>query len=560
MSTRTLTRVALSILLVLFVGSLYLALNRIFQADECQNVYTARLIASGWTDELLGGGALIYHGPLRWIAKLTQSSEALYLGARVLFLALFWTNLALCVRAVGIPFNDWRFAICLLLVSSVAPWWDHGFEVRHDNIMLATMLVLWILLRRAAPTRIPMGIWFGLVCALSQGFAFKAFMYWAPLLVMLMVYPPAWEPRRRRLAITLVTGLLMGLLAMWALFLVAGHTSNAKSGFAWAISTSLAVQRFAPWDTLSRLIEQAPFLVALVAAALTSLLVERSAFRSRESFWSSTAPEGLFAILCLVALLANPTPFQYNLLHVVPAFAILALRWSMVWAPRIPIHRGAAVVGLVALQGITFLRPTLRHFSYSNDRQVLLMSLAESLTDPAKDYVYDAMGLVASRKSHTPQWMLHSLIMKEYHSGALPGFATTALAKTPAVLIPNYRFSWLASQDIDFIRNHYTVLSGDLLVLGQRLSAGPHQFQCLHEGRYALSLVQEGTTPPGKPASLDWNGTTLSNYGVRHLAKGITSVQVPEGYSLQITWLGPRANAVPLIQPSTFETLFINWY
>lgn len=553
----------IALLVVLFAASLYLALNRILQADECQNIYTARILASGWAPELPGGGALIYQGPLRWIAKWTTSSEALYLWARVLFLALFWINLGLCVRAAGIPLQDRRFFIGLLLVATLAPWWDHGFEVRHDNLLLGLILGMWILMRReaaTAPPRIPNGMWIGLVCALAQGFAFKAFLYWVPLLGMLLIFPPAWEPRRSRLAFTLALGLGIGFFTTWEIFQLAGTASEAKSSVAWSITTSLVAKRFPPSDTLIRLTAQAPLLIGAVLASLASLSFARSTWRNRDAFWASHAPEGLFTLICFGALLANPTPFPYNLLHVIPAFAILALRWSMGSGSVLPTHPAPAVIMLVVIQGLTFIHPTSRHFSYTNHRQITLMALAEGMTDPNTDYVYDAMGMVASRKSHTSWWMLHSLSMRTYIANEQVGFASAALAKAPAVVIPNYRFTWLPDRDLSFINNHYIPLANDFLVLGGRIPEGIHSYQCLHPGRYLVSLKNGSNTNPSRQVKVQWNDTPITAPSIIKMTKGVHAVVVPKDHTLQVTWLGPHANEVPEIPPMEFETLFVNWY
>src|SRR5215475_7180689 len=99
-------RIVWIVLIIAFLGSLawyssFLAANRIYQVDECQNIYMAKVLATGQTAEFFTNASLFLLGPLSWLTRRLQQSENIFSLARLLFLGIFWLNLFLVALIAG---------------------------------------------------------------------------------------------------------------------------------------------------------------------------------------------------------------------------------------------------------------------------------------------------------------------------------------------------------------------------------------------------------------------------------------------------------------------------
>src|SRR5262249_28866552 len=110
-------------------------------------------------------------------------------------------------------------------------------------------------------------------------------------------------------------------------------------------------------------------------------------------------------------------------------------------------------------------------------------------TDPEKDRVYDAVGMVPTRRSIDFHWFLHSLNIQQFVNGPGPRVREMLAARPAAVFIPNYRTDWLPKEDHDFIAKRYVAISDDFWVLGKVLPAGGGSFEIVHPGRYRVSSL-----------------------------------------------------------------------
>ncbi len=72
-----------------------LAATRIYQVDECQNIYMSRVLASGETGHFFTNGSFFLLGPLSSIVGRATQSAQVFSNARLLSLGVFWFNLAL---------------------------------------------------------------------------------------------------------------------------------------------------------------------------------------------------------------------------------------------------------------------------------------------------------------------------------------------------------------------------------------------------------------------------------------------------------------------------------
>lgn len=538
--------------------AVYLGANRIYQVDEVQNVMMARLIATGQTGEFSSSAPLMALGPLVWLARRATSSADLFFNIRMLFVAVMGLNLLLMVKAAGGRLRSRTGLGLLLLAATLAPLWDYGFEIRHDNLLLAGMLALWALFRRREGPGFPGLFAAGVLAGLLQILAFKSFLYWIPLLGCgWLWFSPAVPGGRWKAACALLGGVAAGLLLARGLHGLSGTWPLYVADFRAARAYSTGqVQRFWPWISLDRLVVQCPLVLGVLGAA------GLWAFRTyRNGGWKAflakdgPAPEAAFAALAVAAFLVNPTPFPYNLVLLVPPLFVLGVR---VVAATLPTDLSVEVRGLaLCFLGSAHLLPwwtaTQRHFEFTNGRQVQLMELSERLTDPARHGVFDGSGLVPLRNPVGEHWLVHSFTLARLTDGTWPSVRQQLQSRETPVILPNYRTQWLPREDQAFIEAHYLALAADFLLLGKRGTGGTTEWEALAEGRYLLKLLE---APPDATVAVDGVPTAT---GIVTLAKGPHRFTYPEQSRLQVLWLGPRATGIPALREPS-QPLFINWY
>src|SRR5260370_39040349 len=125
---------------------------------------------------------------------------------------VFWLNLVLIALSTGERLLSPGGLIALLAAVTLAPLWDYGFEIRHDNVLLTGLLLMWFVLR-VRPMGLPSYFIAGAIAVGLQFFAFKAFAYTAPLsMAFLILAPPAYKLSRWKLILAWVGGAVCSFL------------------------------------------------------------------------------------------------------------------------------------------------------------------------------------------------------------------------------------------------------------------------------------------------------------------------------------------------------------
>lgn len=555
--------------------SAYLAAHRVYQVDECQYIYMAKVLATGrqttfFTDA--SGFTL----PLSWLAKQCSDSVDLFTSARWVMLGLFWVNIVLIALNTGEKLLSLRGLIAVFMAATLAPVWDYGFEIRHDVVLLTALLFMWFILR-VRPGGFPAYVAAGALAVGMEFVAFKSFAYTLPLSVAFLVFPPAaHRASRRRLFVGWVCGALGGFLVARLLYGRMGLWQVYLADLCGISAVSTHTARFAPWATLSRLLIQTPPLLAAIGAALLALVGDLHRRRKAALAWSGNLPEALLFLGATGVLFINPTPFPYNLLQVIPFAFVFSFRY-VIEAANSSIARPSlfALVGgiLVFVQSVPFWAATQRHLERTNARQHQLMCLAEKLTDPQTDPVYDAVGMVPGRPSIGFHWFLHMLNIQSFLNGREPSVSKLLMVRPAAVFIPNYRTDWLSAADHSFVKERYVSLADDFMVLGMILPLGGGAFEIFHPGRYRISTLKDsdlqGTyeanpqdtaiapDPSCLAAALD--GTRLPNWPVQ-LTAGTHRLECSTNCRPAVVWVGPRLDRVGRLGPGDHRDLFQNWY
>ena len=560
---------------VLVWSSFHLAGIRIFQVDECQNIYVAGLLTSGQTKTAFTSISLFVL-PLTWLCAGAAHSIDMFVSARCFSFELFWLNLVLLAVATGQSLFSVRGLVALASAATLAPLWDYGFEIRHDNLLLTGLLLMWCVIR-IRPAGLPSYFIAGSLATAMEFVAFKGFVYIVPLSVAILVFPPpGFVAPRWKLFVSWVFGAFSMFVIVRVIYGVMGWWEPYINGFGWISAASTEGTRFAPWHTLARLLTQTPLLLGLVLAATVQLSVAlrregRAALR-----WSGILPECLLFWGAFGALAISPAPYPYNLIHLVPYAFLLAFRYGIeLWdhASFKPALLPAAGSVILFSHLVPFLMVTQRHYDWTNYRQERLMSLAEALTDPVHDPVYDGVGLVPLRRSIHFNWFLHSLNVRNFVSGPGPRVRQMLTTRPAAVVIPNYRTDWLTDEDQDFIRDRYVSVADDFRVLGKVLPPGGGSFEIYHAGRYRVSTLKgsdladtypvgmQGAVSKEDPGVLQGtlDGVPLTEHPIE-LCEGTHQLECAADCQPAVVWMGPRLQRIHRIGPGDHRRLFVNWY
>jgi hypothetical protein len=558
--------------------SVYLAVARIYQVDECNELIVARVLATGQAKTYSGTMGLLQF-PLAWAVHGATRSVDYFVPGRLVMVAIFWLNLVLIAIATGERLLSRRGLIALLGAATLAPLWDYGFEIRHDNLLLTGLLLTWCVVR-VRPKGPPSYVVAGALAVALQFAAQKAFVYVIPLSLAVLVFPPpAHKAPRWKLALFWAAGafgMLLALRLFYGAYGVTGLWDVHRRSLQFVSNVATGGDRFGPGIALGRLLGQTPLLLALVASAFVAVAVELRRRGRSALAWDGSVPEALLLAGAFAALVANPTPFPYNLLHLVPYAYLFAFRHASVVLREIRDAPGLLpVVGsvLVFVHLIPFCVATRRHWDRPNYRQTRLMSLAEDLTDPTKDPVFDGIGMVLTRPIIHPGSLLHSLALKSLIKGSGPQVRDMLAARPAAVVIPNYRTDWLPPADHAAIRERYVALADDFWVLGKVLPAGGGTFKIFHPGRYRISSLRGSDLAEGCPggsrgllapsdegsftATLD--GAPVSSRPVE-LTVGSHRIESKPDCQPAVVWVGPKRDRVGRLSQSDHRLLFVNWY
>lgn len=547
-------------LVALGIFACYLASHRIYQVDEAQSLFMLRVMGTHQTGAYFTYPLLWMLGPLARLAASAHHSADLFFAARAIFLGVFLLNVFLLALNTGVRLRSWQGLLAILGAATLAPLWDYGFEIRHDNLILAALLFMWWLCRtRPMGNRSYAGL--GFVGVVLLFVAFKSFVYVIPLWLGFLVFPPPGhqEARGRLFGSWLLgagAGAVLVLTSYWSSGFWSFFWTVFKSGF----QTSEGATRFGSGLALGRLLDQTPLLLGLSLAGSLALVLRLRTEGRQVLNWEGWFPEVALCLGALGVILVNPTPFPYNLINLVPFFYLLVIRILVTWRGEFQgtVPLSVLLTGVICFTHLLpFLRATWRHTERSNERQELLMRTAEALTDPVKDRVYDAIGMVPTRPSIGFHWYLHSLNMKDFAAGRIPSVSQMLQARPAAVLIKSYRTDWLPEADQRIIADRYLPLADDFWVLGKVMPPGGGRYTAVHPGRYKVFRLEKGR--PAGAASILLDGKALEDRPI-HLEAGDHLVASPPDTRSVVVWVGPKLDLPPQIGQGDHARLFVNWY
>ena len=536
------------------------AIWRHFHVNEIQIAYNIAL----WGVHDLDGYsnyAAPFMVPLAWLVGLLDTTASMLLVMRVAFFLLFLFNLIAIATAQPYFRSRAGFLAVLAGITLFHPFWEHGFEIRHDVLLVTGSILLYGIAQRivrrgeAEPWLLAAA---GAVAAAMQINASKGFLYGVPFsgVVLLAALMPRWRDRsegqRSRAGGKLIgpllwfaAGALVSIAACIGLLAAAGRLDDFGAAMAGIFSAGESSYRFSPTRELVRVALDAPLVYG--PAMLFLVLVAVDAVRLRLRISGVTAVTAAFLLWNLVALYINPVPFPYNFIHITPFVFLAALDVLARIDIAAPRARSIAVAVALAAAALLFGRSWFHspYMTRTNEAQLSYIAAAEAMTDPARDTVLDGVGLVLSRRPPHADWMLHSLLMPAYRDGQRASFTEMMFAHPSPVVIGNYRWGWLPRADLAVLHRRYIRLYPELFVLGSDIAGADGELTIHYPGRY-LIRSRSASAPP---ARLRVDGTPVAAPAVVELATGVHRYDGADPAGVIVHWIGPTLDEPPRVLP-----------
>jgi hypothetical protein len=540
--------------------SVHLALHRIIQVDEAQNLFMIRVLATHQSDLYFTNALLWMLGPMSWLVGTLTESVKIFDWARLLFLGVFLLNIFLLALNVGRKMMSYPGLLALFGAATLAPLWDYGFEIRHDNLILTGLLLMWWLGRVS-----PRGRWsyfgLGFLTILMPFVSFKAIAYSAPLSLIFLLFPPREHQLHQSILVkTWALGAITGAAALIMAYQFSAAGPVFLAGINAGLTSGTNVIRFDPMIALDRLPLQIPLIEGLAALAVTWVLIKVLSDKKEAFTWDGLLPEALLCLGSFALLLINPTPYPYNLVNLVPFAYLLAFRFAAPFVEfKYEYHQFASrLLGLMFfLHIIPFILTMPRHLEYTNDRQKILIQTAEAMTNPRTDRVYDAVGMLPTRASIGFNWYNHSLNRAAFANGTIPSVSAMLTEHPASVVIRSYRIEMMSNSEKQFIRDRYIALADDFWVLGRVLGLGGGDYNVNHPGRYMVLQFDRGRFLPLHDAFIA--GKPVSEAPIE-LALGTILIQCAPDILPAVVWIGPSLKTLPVLGKGNHSTLFRNFY
>jgi len=534
-------------LVLMFAFGLPHAIWRHFHVDEIQVAYN--IAQWGVLDQSAAhtNYAAPFMVPLSWLIGGLDTGSSMLLVMRLCFFLLF--GACLVGLAISQPYFKSRPGKLMVLfgVSMFHPFWLHGFEIRHDSIIVAGSIALYGVAQYVASReRSPAWVFVlaGAVAGIMQTNGFKAFLYWLPFCGLIVVIATVKLRKQDKSidikpALFVLAGIAGAVAVAMLLLLVSGRLDVYLSGMRGALDTSETAYKFSASEGLKGLILSSPLVFA--GAGLFIGVVAVDCVRKRLRIDLRAAVTAAFLLWNLVVLAINPVPFSYNFIHIIP-FAFVA---ALDVLSRIKLANDESTrlgVAAVLVACLLLFAQNWRFHPYSkqtNDKQLAYIAAAEALTSK-NDTVLDGVGLVVSRRAPDKHWMLHSLHMPAYKAGKRTSFHQMITTKPSPVAIASYRWGWLSKQDRQTIASRYIQLYPKFFVLGTRLTSSEGELPIFYAGRY---LVRTRTPVPQLSLLID--GRPLPPSRVVDLSAGRHSFSNAQAGNTIVHWIGPNLDAPP---------------
>ncbi|MBI5442364.1 MAG: hypothetical protein HY900_14265, partial [Deltaproteobacteria bacterium] len=460
---RAATLLLLATIFVILIGGVVsgvaISRNRSFQVDEVEHVHAAYNVADGralYRDFWEG------HNPLLYVVLLplvdVDDPVGTFRRSRLLVLVLLSATIGLTCwtanRLAG-PSAAVVSGGLLLFATSFA---ERGIEVRPDNMValaiagaLAAQVSSLAESRRLSLQGLLLGLGFlatskVIVATAAFGTLWVVLAFRRRRLFLLVAPAATWLAPLALAAIVLAA---LGLLDDWARWNLLPYFQNVAR----RAGPNLA---FPPSLLLTPEALRNPFFVASSLSAL--LLVAVASARRNPAARDLWFPAGL-SLACLAFLRVNPYPFPYNLVTVLPTFAVLCgVFWGLV-AVRLsrlapPALASAGVCALcLAFAAVPSAERRISKSVPGNGQQLATLGAIQRVTGPT-DRVFDLAGLYF-RPDAYPVFTMTGVMLRRYERGFFPAIIPALEANEVTAFIDNYRLRALPDREKRFLAEHF---------------------------------------------------------------------------------------------------------
>jgi hypothetical protein len=485
----SIARFAVLGVLLLAVGiAMQVSRNRSFQVDEIEHLHAAYNIASG---RLLYRDFWEGHNPLLYVLlqPLTDRDDPVAtLGrARWLFFGVLVMNVLTAAYCAGKLAGLDAAGLCAGLLLLHSTFVERGIEVRQDGALSLCLTVALALELRGGPR----GRRYCLqALALSLSFLFTQKAVFGCFAFGCLWLWNAWKHRRPSMVLYPVLTWVLPVAAAVLLLLREGvfddylrwNFGTQISLVAGTVAHSVHARTvFSPLPYIQQEGARNRFLLFVGPAGVLHAL-------SGLMRTPGLAFVGFLSAVLVGSLWANPFPFPYLHVGVLPALAIAAAALVVGLVARLGANGSLATGALVVLvcllvAGERSLPRLIDKTKRSQGLQLEVLREVQRITRPS-DAVFDLVGFYF-RPDAYPVFLMTGHMVDRYKRGAFPPISTALRASGPAVVMVNYRTAMLPVYDRTFIANHYTHYDLNILVPGTRLAGvGPgenREFDVLRE-------------------------------------------------------------------------------
>lgn len=526
-------------------------LTRHFNVDEFENTFNTYLLICRRRPALANPLE-----PYLILLRLPFGCPATTAGAlfryRLAFLAALVGSFAAIALIQDAHRSPLGRAAVFLAIGFSPQMWRHGFEIRHDVVvLLCGLFLLYVAMRAAEDIRASHYFCAGVVFISGTLASYKAPVLLAPLVGIAILNEKLRRRALFRPMLLVTVGVLVGLLP-WILLL---SLDSALAAYVehWREFFSYATRALGPH--LAGGFHASPLILALLVekpiSGLLFLIAVVGTFgewvRSGSNLPTRARTLALASCVALMAIALNPVPYPYNATWLYPFLFMPALYAHVYLGGGGWIRNG--LLGVLVAESVLCLMFPNAYDVTSNQAQLETIATAEALTSP-NDPILDGAGLVPTRPPSGDSWLLHPLLRAEYDAGKQESVREVVSRDAPPVLIRNYRTDSLNKADREALIAAYVSVGGPISVLGGAQDAASGEFVVRRTGRYSL------TCGLGDGSTLRVDGFPTPRTRPLKLSEGTHHFECDRG-PFAFTWVGPRFSAPPHLRgPAIFPFTF----
>ena len=451
---------AIVVALVLLV---HISWNRDFQVDEVEHLHAAYDIRDG---RMIYRDFVQSHPPLLHLLLLPLTSVDDPVGTfhrgRLLMCALLIVTVVLSALAARRLANGWAAAATAGLLLFHTTFIERGMEVRPDGAL--ALCIMAALLLELTPSIPPLRrhSWEALILGTGTLLTQKALFPVAAFGIVWIV--SAWRERRPHLFVQPALLVVVPMLAALGIMAAIGNAREFLHQVPGdAVSAAVRAEKRGTFGPMGFVLQESARNLAFVLCAIGGLIY--ATIRRNDRGVQTTL---IVAAVAIVSLWANPFPWPYIHVTVIPLLAVLAGAAVGAAAPR---SSGIIVVVAIVAAAATAAPRLFRKATASADVQFFTLREIGRITRRS-DHAFDLVGLYFRPDAYRV-YNMSGDTLRSYRHGTFPPMLPELRRNAVAAVMFNYRTAALPREEKTFIGSHFTRYTGDIFLPGIDLTGVP---------------------------------------------------------------------------------------